>query len=176
MRREQGEYRPQERRYTGSFTVEAAVLVPLLVLLFLLILYELVNLGERTAAECFSSRLLLSAGQCGRGQNDYTEDEMSTRADMILDDWWFCRAVTAESTRTDHFLYYTDTADVSYLPRFSGRGRTELVRTADHFASPAVFRNRVDFIWEMADRIPAVRDMSRRIKERLADLKRRMTG
>jgi hypothetical protein len=176
MKRKQAENRTQEKRYAGSFTVEAAVLVPLLVLLFLIVLYELVNLGERTAAECIGSRLLLTAGQCGKSRNGYTEDEMDVREEMVLNDWWFCRSAAAGSIRTNHFLYYTDTAEVSYLPRFSGRGRTELVRKADHFVSPAVFRNRVDFIWDTADRIPAVRDMSRKIKERLADLKRRMTG
>ena len=175
MKRKQAENRPQERRYTGSFTIEAAVLVPLLVLLFLTVLWELVNLGERTAAECIGSRLLLSAGQSGKGQNGYAEDEMAVRRDLVLDDWWFCRVSGAETMRTSHFLYYTDTAEISYRPRFSGNGEEMLTRTADHFVSPAVFRNRVDFIWEMADRIPAVRDMSRRIKDRLADLKRRMT-
>ncbi len=168
MMKHKKEIRLPEEHYAGSFTIEAAVLIPLFVFLMLAVLWKLVDLGEQAAADCVSSRLLLSVGNSD-------EEGYASRQEEALNNWWFCRTPRAEMIRTDHFLYYTDTVEVSYLPRFTG-GQGIRTQSAEHMIRSAVFRNRVDFIWEMADRIPAVRELSNTIKERLADLKERMTG
>lgn len=153
----------------ASFTVEACILVPLLILLWLLLIRTMLFLYGRSVFEsgfedCILIDRVLDPEEDAAAACQKLLSEVISRCNLRME------ALVPEYSEEKTFLYTSHHLSLTLLHRLWGT-HEYTAQKSFYETGNASLRNRIDLIWELGEETPGIGPMIRDYQEKIAEWK-----
>lgn len=165
-----------KKRYSGSMTVEMALLFPLIFLLFIFVLRCLFHLGGRLIVRSLCGRCVMICQELARQEEEEWEQTAAQAAQQYVNQSGMPVRLDCVTVSKEEQLFFTRViVKVSARHVLWGERAFDEVSTG-YIIKGAHLRNLTDFAWESCEQIPGIGGLIQEYQQRLREFKNTLTG